>query len=134
MLVYSTYLGGSGYDFANALAVDGFGAAYVGGQTGSWDLPTVNPNQAALAGGVDGFVLQLSPDGSALQFATYLGGVANDAINGVALDGLGNVYVSGQTASNNFPEQGGLVPPPWVRWRHSRPAIKPASQSHPGLD
>lgn len=132
ILIYSTYLGGSGYDVANALAVDAFGRAYVAGQTTSWDFPTVNPYQAALAGGIDGFLLQVSPDGSALQFATYLGGSANDSVNGLAVDGFGHVYLAGQTASTNFPEQGGLIPPTWGSYEAFAVSFNSAYTTPPG--
>ncbi|QQS48740.1 MAG: SBBP repeat-containing protein [Acidobacteriota bacterium] len=104
-LVYSTYLGGSYYDWAYSLAVDGAGAAYLTGQTESDDFPCVNPYQAELSGyrDVDAFVAKLSPDGGALQYSTYLGGHNEDAGNAIAVDAEGCAYLTGSTFSNDFP-------------------------------
>ena len=70
---YSTYLGGTGWDEAYGIAVEG-GAAYVTGNTDSLDFPTVNPYQAGLDGTYDAFVGKFSSDGSSLVYSTYLGG------------------------------------------------------------
>jgi hypothetical protein len=102
-LVYSTYLGGSGGDYGNAIAVDSLGNAYVAGSTGSSDFPTVNPLQASLKGENDGFVAKLNPAGSALVYSTYLGGTEGNGANGVASDSSGNTYVTGWTGSTDFP-------------------------------
>ncbi len=102
-LIYSTYLGGRGYDEASDIAVDYAGAAYIGGQTNSADFPAVNAYQAALAGQANGFVTKLSPDGSSLVYSTYLGGSGIDAVNGIALDFFESTYVTGSTSSPNFP-------------------------------
>jgi len=75
-LVYSTYLGGSGYDFGFGIAVDSSGNAYVTGWTNSSDFPTANPLQPIYGGGgYDAFVAKLNPTGSALVCSTYLGGM-----------------------------------------------------------
>ena len=74
-LVYSTYLGGSGYDDGNGIAVDSSGNAYVTGYTISTNFPTVNPLQPAIRRRTsDAFVTKLNPTGSALVYSTYLGG------------------------------------------------------------
>jgi hypothetical protein len=104
-LLYFTFLGGSGYDQANAIAVDPIGGiAVVGGQTTSADLPT-SPGavQATNAGGQDGFVAKLNAAGSAFLYATYLGGNRQDYIQGLAIDSAGDAYVAGYTDSNTFP-------------------------------
>ncbi len=101
-LLYSTYLGGSGTDVANAIAVDQFGNAYVAGETFSPDFPTANPLQAILVGGLDAFVTKLNPAGSALLFSTYLGGSGDDEAFGIAVGNV-NVYVTGLTDSPDFP-------------------------------
>ncbi|HEX8896161.1 MAG TPA: SBBP repeat-containing protein, partial [Terriglobales bacterium] len=77
-LVYSTYLGGTGYDSAAALAVDERGEAYITGQTGSSNFPTKNPYQGSLSGGNDAFVTKLNAAGSGLVFSTLLGGTSFD--------------------------------------------------------
>ncbi|MBI2926127.1 MAG: SBBP repeat-containing protein [Verrucomicrobia bacterium] len=102
-LVYSTYLGGSGEDEGIGIAVDSTGSAYVTGQTTSTDFPTANPLQAAPAGAWEAFVTKLSPDGTALVYSTYLGGLAEDYGEGVAVDSAGGAYVTGITGSTDFP-------------------------------
>ena len=90
-LVYSTYLGGTGDDFANALTIDGAGNAYVTGPTGSADFPMLNPIAGYNYPG--GFITELNAAGSALLFSTYY----TEAPAGLALDGSGNLYVAGGT-------------------------------------
>ena len=107
-LVYSTYLGGSSVDFAMAVAIDNTGRAYVAGYTASSDFPTVNALQANNAGAYDAFIVRLAPAGNVLEMATYLGGTGSDSANGIALDSLGGVYVSGQTLSPDFPAAGAI--------------------------
>lgn len=105
-LVYSTYLGGSGIDAGQAIAVDWEGSAYVGGfsnTTNSTGFPLANPLQPAPGGNRDGFVSKLNPAGDALVYSTYLGGSGDDWVEGVAVDAAGNVAVMGNTASTNFP-------------------------------
>jgi hypothetical protein len=104
-LVYSTYLGGSGdSDHGWAIAVDAAGNAYVTGETQSMDFPAVNPFQPVYGGGSsNAFVAQLTADGSALVYSTYLGGSVGDQGNGIALDAAGNAYVTGYATSTDFP-------------------------------
>jgi len=107
-LVYSTYLGGSSYDAASAIAVDSSGNAYVAGLTQSSDFPTVNPIQATNNSGNGGaygtaFVAKLNAAGSALVYSTYLGGSTSDAGASIAVDSSRNAYVAGQTESSDFP-------------------------------
>jgi hypothetical protein len=110
-LVYSTYLGGSGFDFGLGIAVDSAGSAYVAGRTQSTNFPTANPFQATLRGGPgvsDGvFVSKLNPAGSTLVYSTYLGGGSSggndDIAYGIAVDSTGAAYLTGITASGNFP-------------------------------
>ena len=104
-LVYSTYLGGSGLDVGNAIAVDSSGNAYIGGYTYSIDLPVVNAVQSTIGsvGSPDAFVGKLSPAGNSLSFLTYLGGNDSDTATGIAVDASGSVYVAGWTLSGNFP-------------------------------
>jgi len=103
-IAYGTYLGGSGDDMAEGIAVDGNGDAWVTGNTASADFPTVNAPQSTFGGGAyDAFVAELTPDGSGLAYSTYLGGSGDDEAYALALDTSGNVYVAGETASTNFP-------------------------------
>ena len=109
-LVYSTYLGGSGNDGANAIAVDSSGNVYVAGGTNSSNFPTMNPLQPTIGGGYDAFVAKLNASGSALVYSTYLGGGGNDGPEGIAVDSSGNAYVTGSTDSTNFPTMNPLQP------------------------
>jgi hypothetical protein len=102
-LVYSTYLGGTASDDSRSIAVDASGNAYVTGLTTSTDFPTANPVQATYGGNQDAFVAKLDAAGSALLFSTYLGGSSTDAGYGIAVDSSGKTYVTGQTASSDFP-------------------------------
>jgi hypothetical protein len=103
-LVYSTYLGGSGGDFGQAIAVDNSGDAYVTGYTGSTDFPTRDPVQPTYGGNAeDTFVTEINPAGSALVYSTYLGGSGREAGTGIAVDSSDNAYVTGWTTSTDFP-------------------------------
>jgi Beta-propeller repeat len=107
-LVYPTYLGGSGGDGANGIAVDSAGNAYVTGYTYSTNFPTTSGafqtvNNAAASGGYNAFVTKLSAAGSALVYSTYLGGSGTNCGTGIAVDSSGEAYVGGYTASNDFP-------------------------------
>jgi Beta-propeller repeat len=109
-LIYSTYLGGSGDDGGNSIAVDSSGNAYVTGGVFSTDFPTKNPVQATFGGGAlgDAFVTKLSADGQSLVYSTYLGGSDGELGNGIAVDSSGNAYVTGYTESTNFPRKNPL--------------------------
>ena len=107
-LVYSTYLGGSGYDGGNGIAVDSSGNAYVTGFAGSTDFPTKNPLQPANGGEGNAFVAELNPTGSAFVYSTYLGGSGGDEGYGIAVDGVGNAFITGYTGSSNFPTKNPL--------------------------
>jgi hypothetical protein len=109
-LVYSTYLGGSGYDVGFGIAVDATGNCYVTGFTRSSDFPTQNPLYPNKAGGIDAFVTSLSPAGDALVYSTYLGGSNSDRGRGIAVDATGSCYVTGYTYSTDFPTQDPLYP------------------------
>src|SRR5439155_1546373 len=107
-LLYSTYLGGSGADEGLGIAVDGAGNAYVTGQTGSTDFPTTAGAFAtSFNGGDDAFVTKLNPLGTGLLYSTYLGGSGADEGLGIAVDGAGNAYVTGETDSTDFPTTAG---------------------------
>jgi uncharacterized protein (TIGR03437 family) len=103
-LVYSTYLGGSSADRGQGIAVDASGNAYVTGQTRSSNFPTVRPI-SSFGGNANAFVAKLNAQGNALVYSTCLGG--NGSIfefgAGIAVDAAGSAYVTGPTASSNFP-------------------------------
>ena len=103
-LVYSTYLGGTGGNSAVGIAVDSSGSAYVAGTTSSADFPLAgNPFQSSYGGQDDAFVSKLDPAGAKLSYSTYLGGSLPDLALGIAVDSAGNAYVTGVTASSDFP-------------------------------
>jgi hypothetical protein len=103
-LAYSMVLGGGGYDFAQGLAVDSLGHAYVVGDAGSATFPVTNAFQSEFGGGsYDAFIAKVSLQGHELLFSTFLGGGGQDEGLGIALDADGNAYVTGFTGSNAFP-------------------------------
>ncbi len=111
VLSYSTYFGGSGLDWGNAVAVDQDGNLYLGGRVDvSPDFPLQNPVQPNPGGGTDGFVMKMTADGSSLVYSTYFGGRFADTVNGIAVDQAGDAYVTGVTASDNFPTVNALQP------------------------
>ena len=113
VLADSTYFGGAGSDRGNGIAVDASGNVYISGYTGSVNLPTKDPFQGANAGGAaggnDAFVAKLDATGTALVYATYLGGSSDDRGARMAVDAAGNAYVVGQTSSTNFPTTTGAL-------------------------
>jgi hypothetical protein len=108
-LAYSTYLGGNGVDFPNAIAVDSSGAAYVAGETASTDFNTVGAIEGDSGdGSFDAFVAKLASSGGALSYSTYLGGNSDDMARGIAIDSAGAAYVTGETGSSDFNASGGI--------------------------
>ncbi len=119
-LLYSTFLGGTGFDAANAIALATNGDAIITGYTQSTNFPTANAAQPAYGGTGDAFVARLGADGGTLTYSTYLGGSGSEN-NGVSLlvglpsyviahfggalavDFDGNAFVTGWTYSTNFP-------------------------------
>lgn len=117
-LIYSTIVGGDGLDVGAGIAVDSAGNACVTGPTYSTDFPTTpGAFQSALAGGgsSDAFVVKLNAEGSGLSYSTYLGGggastfASSDTAYAIALDSLGNAYVTGRTDSTDFPTTPGAI-------------------------
>ncbi len=102
VLLYSTYLGGSGPDQGTGIAVDGTSNAYVTGQTFSLNFPTTNPLQSINPGSAV-FVTKINASGSAKVYSTYLGGNGSNSSGAIAVDAAGNAYVTGGTRSNSFP-------------------------------
>ena len=118
--IYSTYLGGTGQDYggkavpngSQAIAIDATGNAYVTGQTTSTNFPTANAFQPANGGSTDAFLTKLNPSGSALVYSTYLGGNSTNPDEGraVAVNVVGNAYVTGYAQSANFPTANPVIP------------------------
>jgi Beta-propeller repeat len=103
-LVYSTFLGGSGSDDANSIAVDPLGNAYASGLTSGGNFPLANALQPVYGGaGSDSFITKVNAAGSTLGYSTFLGGGLNDIGSAIAVDPSGNAYVCGVTRSINFP-------------------------------
>ena len=104
VLIYSTYLGGSGFDQGYAIAVDSLGNSYVTGQTAAIDFPTTSGAFQTEYGGGDAFIAKLNPSGSALVYSTYLNGASG---NGIAVDSAGNAYITGDAGPLSFPTTAG---------------------------
>jgi hypothetical protein len=102
-LVYATYLGGSGFDYAEDVAIDSAGSAYVTGVTTSTNFPRVGAFQTLFGGIEDAFVAKLNPQGSVLTYSSYLGGAGDDGGYSIAVDGSGRAYLTGFTDSVAFP-------------------------------
>jgi len=102
-LIYADFIGGNSENFPTAMAMDSANHVFITGYTYAGDFPTMNPYQANSAGGVDGFVTEVSADGASLVYSTYLGGSNYDYPYGIALDGSGDIYVAGTTNSLDFP-------------------------------
>ncbi len=117
-ILYSTLLGGAGFDYIEDIAVDLQGNIYVVGGTTSVNFPLqnplyTNPNNPVCVRGQedvptqlcdpDGFILKLNAAGDTLAFSTFLGGTEQDSTMAVGLDGNGNIYVTGSTFSPDFP-------------------------------
>jgi len=104
VLLYGSYLGGSGDDAGNKVAVDSSGAAYVVGTTASADFPTtLGALDRSADGNRDVFVAKLNPAGTTLAYSTYLGGGNMDLGTGIAIDATGAAYLTGFTQSADFP-------------------------------
>src|SRR5439155_423438 len=103
-LGYSSYLGGSGGDGGNGIALDGAGSAYLTGFTGSANFPTTaGAFDTTYNGGGDAFATKFDASGAVLGYSGYLGGSAGDNSIDIALDGAGSAYLTGFTTSPNFP-------------------------------
>jgi hypothetical protein len=101
-LVYCGYIGGSSYDAGRGIAVDAWGSAYVTGETSSTGATfpvSIGPDLTYNGGNVDAFVAKVDPMGTALAYCGYIGGSQSDVSNGIAIDGAGNAYVTGETGS-----------------------------------
>jgi hypothetical protein len=103
-LAYATFLGGSSDEWGEDIAVDTSGAAYVTGYTGSSNFPTTpGAYDTTFNSGFDAFVVKLNSSGTALAYATFLGGSSDEWGEDIAVDTSGAAYVTGYTMSSNFP-------------------------------
>ncbi|RIJ88603.1 MAG: hypothetical protein DB853_17610 [Candidatus Brocadia sp.] len=106
----STFLGGSGSDYGNSLAIDSGGNVYVTGYTSSPGFPTTSGvYDRSYNSNTDIFVSRLNSGLTSLLASTYLGGSAADYGRSLAIDSGGNLYVTGDTNSSDFPIAGGIV-------------------------
>jgi hypothetical protein len=110
-LLYGTYLGGVGDQFATALTLDAAGRAAVTGWVLSYDFPVTPDAFDPTTDGHDAFLTQFNADGSGLEYSTYLGGSDFDAGYGVAISPGGSFYVQGFTRSADFPVTPGALDP-----------------------
>jgi Beta-propeller repeat len=102
-LFFSSYLGGSGMDIAEDIAVDGDGNLYITGTTSSPDFPVKNAYQNRIPSTTSVFITKVNAGGDSLDLSTYLGGDRCDNGRSIAVDTSGNIYVTGLVASTNFP-------------------------------
>jgi hypothetical protein len=111
-LVYSTFLGGTSQDVGIGIALDPNRNAYVTGHTFSPDFPTTpGAFDNTHNGFIDAFVTKLNASGSALVYSTFLGGVAQDQGQSIAVDSRGNAYITGYAQSPDFPTTPGAFDP-----------------------
>ncbi len=109
-LTYSTFVGGAGWEWPDALALDASGSAYVTGTTNSSNFPmTSSAYDTALAPPGDAFGFKLNAAGSVLAYSTFLGGDGWESGRGIAVDASGAAYVTGTTNSTNFPTTPGAL-------------------------
>ena len=102
-MTYSTFLGGSGFDQGDAIAVDSAGNAYVTGITESTDFPTKNSYEGTFPGNFSAFVAKINQSGDSLIYSTFIGGSGTDRAWDIAVDSTGSAYITGATDSDNFP-------------------------------
>jgi hypothetical protein len=112
-LLYSTYLGGTTGDepIAGGIAVDAYGSAYLTGETASPDFPTTPGAFQTVFAGNDAFVAKLSSSGTTLYYSTLLNGNGNSIGEGIAVDTMGDAYVTGETKATNLPTTPGAAQP-----------------------
>ena len=103
VISYATYMGGTGLGAVTGVALDSSGDLYAPGWTEALNFPIVLAEQAASGGSVDAFIVKLNPTGTALLYATYIGGSGDDRAAAIAVNASGQAYVTGSTASPNFP-------------------------------
>ncbi|MHA2149100.1 MAG: SBBP repeat-containing protein [Candidatus Thorarchaeota archaeon] len=104
-LNYSTYFGGSSFEFATSIAVDSSKNAYIVGSTYSADFVTLNAYQSTNAGFDDGYIMKVNSTGNGLVYSTYIGSSNKDYLSSIGVDADGNVFVAGYTYGTDFPTQ-----------------------------
>lgn len=103
-LIFSSYLGGERDEEVTAVAIDGSGFIYVGGNTESDQFPTTsNALSTELSGDYDAFISKIHPQGSALWYSTFFGSLRKDSLYGMDIDRFGNVYITGSTNATTVP-------------------------------
>jgi hypothetical protein len=111
VLIYSTFLGGTGQDSGVAIAVDPSGSAYITGEAGSATFPTLNSNQA-FSGSQDAYVAKFNASGTGLVYSTFLGGNTGfEHGYAIAVDSTGAAYVTGHTIAGDFPTTANALQP-----------------------
>ncbi|PLX31638.1 MAG: hypothetical protein C0600_05030, partial [Ignavibacteria bacterium] len=116
-LLWSSYLGGDGFDAARSMTADDAGALYIASRCQSTDMVTVNPMQASLAGSQDIHIIKYAAtptpqNGRNIEWASYLGGSAYDDVNRgtIGVNSQGNIVLVGGTSSTDFPIKDALQP------------------------
>jgi hypothetical protein len=102
-LVYSSYFGGVGLDYASDIVTDSEQHIYIAGMTSSTNLPILDSYDNSYNGGYDGFIAKFAPSSYQLEYMTYLGGGSRDIIFDIAIDLESNVYATGSSWSSDFP-------------------------------
>src|ERR1700682_2631362 len=108
VLSYATFIGGSGLDIANGVAVDGDSTPYITGSTDSPDFPATNRSGANPVN-KDAFVTHLSRDGDTVVYSTFFGGEGEDIGRNMVAGTLGSIFVVGSTTSTQFPVTNGVI-------------------------
>jgi Calx-beta domain/Bacterial Ig-like domain (group 3)/MBG domain/Beta-propeller repeat len=109
VLTYSTYLGGSASDLGGGIAVDSDGQVVVAGFAGSSDFPLYNGYQSVNVNG-EAFITKLNSAGTAILYSTFFGGGSEERVTGLAVDNVGNSYISGFTYSDDLPTVNAFSP------------------------
>ncbi len=103
-LLWSTYLGGAGFDCANAIVIDDANCPIIAGTTHSPDFPvTPGAFDPTPNGGTDSFLIRLEAGGGTALYSSFLGGAGEDVVNALLLDAQGRPWLAGTTQSANFP-------------------------------
>ncbi|MGA1873973.1 MAG: fibronectin type III domain-containing protein, partial [Thermoplasmatota archaeon] len=103
-LLYSTYVGGQSSEWPQNIVCDKAGSVFVGGISNGIGFPTSDEALVGSYGGgdIDGFLFKLNPQGSQIQYSTYIGGDHDDRVTGLVVDDQGFAYITGFTRSSDF--------------------------------